>query len=367
MFKFNQLRNVHLEISNRCQASCPMCPRNLHGGVTNPLIKETDWSLADFKKVFPPKVLITLNKILFCGTFGDPMMNNDLIGMCEYIKNTKPEILVCIHTNGSARQPAWWKRLVDALPVNHEITFALDGLEDTQHIYRVGTDFNKIITNAKAVIDAGGNAIWMFIRFKHNEHQVDQAKQQADQLGFSKFVLKDTRRFTDPDFPVLNKTGEKIYNLNQPTNSVIKFVNRENLENFKTWPRATDINCFALNDEEIYIDANFTIMPCCILAAFLYTNYNEALYKLYDIFDVDTSIVQIGKSIQSQVYEIIEELGGLQALDVRNYSIESIINSNKWQTIWQEKWATNTSTCCTVMCSSDSPFIKLEEQIINNV
>ena len=36
-------------------------------------------------------------------------------------------------------------------------------------------------------------------------------------------------------------------------------------------------------------------------------------------------------------------------------------------TIWQEKWEANTSTCCTVMCSSDSPFIKLEEQVVKDV
>ena len=39
MFKFNELKTVHLEISTRCQASCPMCPRNYHGGLENPNLK----------------------------------------------------------------------------------------------------------------------------------------------------------------------------------------------------------------------------------------------------------------------------------------------------------------------------------------
>ena len=33
MFKFNQLRDIHLEITNACQASCPMCPRNINSGI----------------------------------------------------------------------------------------------------------------------------------------------------------------------------------------------------------------------------------------------------------------------------------------------------------------------------------------------
>ena len=37
MFKFDQLEIVQVEITNRCQASCPMCPRNIHGGIENPL------------------------------------------------------------------------------------------------------------------------------------------------------------------------------------------------------------------------------------------------------------------------------------------------------------------------------------------
>jgi len=367
VFKFNQLRSVHLEISNRCQASCPMCPRNLHGGLVNPLIKETDWTLADFKQIFTQEVLQQLTKISFCGTFGDPMMNNDLIAMCEYIKISKPEMDVRIHTNGSARNTAWWKQLVEALPTQHEIVFALDGLEDTQNIYRIGTSFKKIIKNAQAVIDAGGKAVWMFIRFKHNEHQVEEAKTLSKDLGFAEFVLKNTRRFDGPNFAVLNRNGEWIYDLNQPSDSIIKFVDRHDLENFKEWPKATDINCFALDEEEIYIDANFTVMPCCILAAFLYTNYNEALHRLYGIYDARTSMVHIGSSIQKQVYEIINELGGLTSLDARIVGVKSIIDSDKWQTIWQEKWAANTSTCCTVMCSSDSPFIKLEEQVVKDV
>ena len=58
MFKFSELRQIHLEISNRCQASCPMCSRNYHGGQDNPLIKGKDWTLDEFKQIMSPEVLL---------------------------------------------------------------------------------------------------------------------------------------------------------------------------------------------------------------------------------------------------------------------------------------------------------------------
>ena len=82
MFRFSELKNIHLEITNRCQASCPMCSRNIHGGLENPLIKNQDWTTNDFKNILSKEVLHQLQGFYFCGNFGDPIINNDLIEMC---------------------------------------------------------------------------------------------------------------------------------------------------------------------------------------------------------------------------------------------------------------------------------------------
>ena len=56
------------------------------------------------------------------------------------------------------------------LNANKEIyvVFCLDGLEDTHEIYRRKTNFNKIISNMKAFIDAGGYAGVITTAFDHN-------------------------------------------------------------------------------------------------------------------------------------------------------------------------------------------------------
>ena len=36
LYNYEDIRAVHLEITEKCQASCPMCDRNVKGGRDNP-------------------------------------------------------------------------------------------------------------------------------------------------------------------------------------------------------------------------------------------------------------------------------------------------------------------------------------------
>ena len=111
MFKFNALESIHLEITSRCQAKCPMCSRNYRGGIDNPNLKLSDWTIDDFKNIITLDVLNQINSIYYCGNFGDPIINDNLLEMCRYIKNFSPNCGVRIHTNGGARKNDWWKEL----------------------------------------------------------------------------------------------------------------------------------------------------------------------------------------------------------------------------------------------------------------
>jgi len=353
MFKFKELNRVHLEISNRCQASCPMCPRNIHGGIENPLLSVNEWSLEDFTIIFPTDVLEQIDRINFCGNFGDPLMNADLIGMCEYIKTNAPTITVEIHTNGSLRSTDWWKKLYQSLPNNHKVVFALDGLEDTHSLYRVGTNFNLVLKNARTFIEAGGIAEWMFIRFKHNEHQVGAARELADKIGFQNFNVKDSRRNARP-FPVVNNQGNFLYNLEQPSDSEIKFIGKADIQGHQNWPNADKINCMAINDKELYIDAHYQLSPCCMISAFLYTNYDVNLLTSYGLFEED-SVISEGTKVREQVL-------GFPRLNVLELGLQNIIKTEQWQTMWQQKWKDKSSSTCIIMCSDNKPFISIKEQ-----
>lgn len=339
MFKFNELESVHLEITNNCQAKCPMCSRNYHGNLKNPNIKINDWSLEDFKIIFNREVLSQIKSIYFCGNFGDPIINNDLAEMCKYSTKTNPNLQIRIHTNGGARSQRWWKSLVEKLPKNHDVIFGIDGLEDTHSLYRIGTKYEQVVKNAKTFIDAGGNAEWVFIKFKHNEHQVEEARYRAEQLGFRRFTVKNSTRFREKDFPVLDKNGEVLYRIEPPTDNQVILITPDMIKNYRSWVDNSKIECYVQKNKEIYIDAYKRIFPCCFLAS---TPYNYS--KSNDLtFPVRTEI-------RTQYDRLVESLGGIESLDAIEIGIKNVIDSNAWQTVWNYYWNENKLIVCARTC-----------------
>jgi len=340
MFKFQELKQLHLEITNNCQASCPMCTRNIHGGLDNPLIHVESWSLEKYKQIVNVEVLIQIEAVYFCGNYGDPLLNSDLLEMVQYSTATNPNIELRIHTNGSLRNKKWWAELAKALPAKHRVIFAIDGLEDTQSIYRIGTDYNKIIENATAFISAGGRAEWAYIRFKHNEHQVDIAKDQAALLGFEEFTMKDSSRFLlDAKFPVYNKNRETIYYLEPSQQSVIKFIDKKVIDQYKAIVKEAKIDCYALRQREVYINAQGHVFPCCWLSMIPY----QAVDESKELFHVRSEILK-------QYHELVESLGSLDALDAGCRSIKDIIDSVAYQTVWDSYWNENKLITCVRTC-----------------
>jgi len=352
MFKFNQLENIHLEITNRCQASCPMCSRNIHGALENPLIKNQDWTITDFKQILTTEVLQQLKGFYLCGNFGDPIINNDLIDMCGYSRDINPNLYIRIHTNGGARNTDWWKKLAKALPPEHNVIFAIDGLADTHSLYRVGTDFNKVLENAKAFINAGGTAEWAFIKFKHNEHQLLAAEALAKEHGFARFTYKDSARFVATEqFPVYDAAGNTTRYLEPPTGSKINLITQDVIDNYKDIVDASEIDCYVTQTKEIYIDAYKKIMPCCFLASIPY-NYAAA----------NDATKTIRLEIEQQYADLINDLGNTNALE---HTVQSVIDSDAWQTVWNKYWGAEKLITCARTCGVNK-LSKPKDQFIEH-
>lgn len=217
---------------------------------------------------------------------GDPLTTPDLIPIIKYFKECNQNTVIKIHTNGSLRSREMWTTLAYALGDNDTVVFSIDGLEDTNHIYRRGTNWQKIMNNSKAFISAGGNAIWEFLKFKHNEHQIDEAKNRASARGFTEFVVKSPVGFINGRMIVMGKDGQ-LENILYPSGFVsasgeIAVQKKENVIRYKETvfdvasksledleqlgiDQTVQIDCIAKRDKEIYIDAHGGIHPCCFL------------------------------------------------------------------------------------------------------
>ena len=345
MFKFNQLKAIHVELTNNCQASCPMCARNNHGGLSNPNININEITLEQFKQIFSHEVLTQIDHIYFCGNYGDPILSNYLLEIIAYCSETNPQLHVAVHTNGSARTAKWWRSLYRVLPERHRVHFALDGLEDTHHLYRIGTDFNKIIDNAKEFIACGGTAEWVFLSFKHNEHQVEQARTLATRLGFKSFSHKATGRFLEkPWFDVLDNTGQISYKIEPPNEHKITFVKREVIENYKHHVAQAEIKCGVSDTKEVYVDAHGQLWPCCFVGAvpYIYAPMTEITHNYHN----DT---------KAQIRDLLTYIG---TTDLSHRSIKDIINSSEWQSAWQIYWNEKKLATCSRTCG------KFPEKII---
>jgi len=69
MYNYQDIRTIHLEITQKCQAACPMCDRNQNGGALNPHINLDELTLEDCKKIFTPKFISQLKKCICAVTW----------------------------------------------------------------------------------------------------------------------------------------------------------------------------------------------------------------------------------------------------------------------------------------------------------
>jgi MoaA/NifB/PqqE/SkfB family radical SAM enzyme len=196
-FNFEQLNQLHVELTNACNAACPMCTRfHINSPLIRPDLEIDQITIEKFKQYFPPEVVNKCEVILFCGVHGDPGMARDLYEICEYIDEVSPQTVIRMNTNGGMRKPEFWAKMGKLFAKKYrdhwswQITFSIDGLSDTNHLYRRNVDWDKLIANVKAYIGAGGRAEWDYLIFKHNEHQIDEAKHLSKELGFYSFVPK---------------------------------------------------------------------------------------------------------------------------------------------------------------------------------
>lgn len=268
MLKLSEIRQIQIEVTTRCNARCPMCMRNYRGMDYNGGYPETELSLAQLQHILKPTVLEQLTRgVWFNGNLGDFGLAKDAQEIVHWLADQN--VPVYINTNGSMRTPEWWASL--ARP-GVRIGFALDGLEDTHALYRQDTDWNRVIENARAFINAGGHAIWRFIPFDHNRHQEFECRNMSKELGFARFENIDEGRDRGP---VFSRTGEYTHHLGEPFGSNVPDA-RAMLKSHVTWfnPRtissdkdikSLNIVCQHKRQEEIYITADGQVFPCCFL------------------------------------------------------------------------------------------------------
>ena len=366
LYKYNEIKTVHLEITDNCNAACPMCARNINGGQENPQIPGTELFIEDIRRIFEPSFVAQLDRMYMCGNYGDPIAARDTLEAFAYFREHNPKMNLSMMTNGSAKKSEWWQNLAKVLGPKGYVTFSIDGLEDTNHLYRQNTVWSKIMENASAFIAAGGRARWDYIVFAHNEHQVEEAEQLATSMGFERFQFKKSARFfsnasgvTKEMHQAANRKGMATTLLQAPKNpkyrnaaleelskiakseeAPIKFLpsKQEDLIDYtfpqifhsdfkkkkpmeKYWDEVP-IKCKVAEEKSLYISAEGIVQPCCWTAGQMYVWYWTPK--------------------GGQIWNLIEQVGK-DNLNATKLNLESIVNGKFMQDLIPNSW--NKSSC----------------------
>lgn len=377
MYEVENVKRLHIELSSRCNASCPACSRNYSGGPVADDLELTELSLNDIKRMVPVEIAKNLIGINFCGNVGDPGMAPDLIPILEYFREHSPKIVQQIRTNGGMRNEKFWTALGEFYKKqppardNHlfskaGVVFSVDGLEDTNHIYRRGVIWDKLIRNMRAYSATGAFAVWEWLLFEHNEHQVEEARALAKELGFE-FIVKNPLGFGEYEdslsgMNVYGKDGDYEYTI-WPTKYTghrkepvfgkkVDFTYKDRLtipilpEFSKELEKNSTIVCKSIehgNSKEIYISANGYMLPCCFLGG------------VFGQFHSSYSRYQFNKMITDY---------GLEVFNLKNQSMLDIIQGDDFSKFFLDGWKADTIESgkllyCLETCGHKSAMDKL--------
>ena len=304
MYQLKEITHVHLEISSKCNAACPLCPRNFYGYEYNDGYIEHNMTLVESQKIFTPEFLNQLTKIDINGNFGDAVMNPDTVNIVRYFRSSNPELVICISTNGGARDQTFWR---DLASLQSQVIFCIDGLEDTHSLYRQNTVYKTVMQNALTFIQAGGIATWKMINFDHNRHQQTQAKELSKSLGFTHFQLVDHGRNTAPVFDK-NKNLSHVIGTPPVTEFNVLWKSRTSaevlLQDIISDRKERPINCQVKKKKSLYISSTADVYPCCFLGfnpkTYGHGNYHAAANAQFRNF------IQKNNALQYSLADCVE-------------------------------------------------------------
>jgi hypothetical protein len=289
-----------------------------------------------------------------CGNLGDPIVARDTLEVFRYCRQHNPTMWLSMNTNAGARDSKWWSDLAAVFNGKGAVIFSVDGLEDTNHLYRQNVKWSIVENSMHSFIAAGGRARWDFLIFEHNQHQVNEAKLLSEQWGFEKFVAKKTGRFitgkgiAKQSHQAIDRKGINTTLIQKPKeeyqNSALK--KHDNVvKKYGTIDEdhdSVEIVCKVKDVGNLFITAEGLAMPCCWTAG-----------RMYKWWHFDPKV--------EQIWSLIDQVGGKEKLDARQ-GLHSVFETGIFDLI-ESTW--NKPSCsdgklkvCSMKCGKELDLFK---------
>ncbi|MBC7933862.1 MAG: SPASM domain-containing protein [Rhizobacter sp.] len=180
--------SISFEPTTSCNLRCPECPSGLRA-FTRPT--------GMLQKDFFSRTIDEIHKDLLYLIFyfqGEPYLNPGFLEMVRYAADKK--IYTATSTNAHYLTDENAKKTVES--GLDRLIISIDGTtQDTYKQYRIGGNIDKVIQGAKNIVkwkkELNSKTPFVFFQFlvvKHNEHQIEEIKQLAKEIGVDEVRFK---------------------------------------------------------------------------------------------------------------------------------------------------------------------------------
>jgi len=171
--------------------ACPACPRTEWKNLLKRPVPKTDLDVDLLEKFLDCESGHKINEFLLCGDYGDSIYYPDLL---KLIQRFRDKVSFSITTNGSRQTEKFWNDLSAVLTDKDTVIFSIDGLEDTNHLYRVNSDWPSIMQGLDIIAKSPANLHWKTIVFEFNYNNLKEMKKFANDRGAT-FHAEKTHRY----------------------------------------------------------------------------------------------------------------------------------------------------------------------------
>ena len=180
---------ISLEPAAICNLACPQCPT----GAGDVKRSKEFLDINTLKEIVDETARTTV--ILSLYHQGEPLLHKSFADMVNYASDRN--IYTVTSTNGQLLTEEVCASLVQA--GLDRIIISLDGTDqESYNKYRLGGDFEKVITGIRLLSEASqANGkpyiIIQFLVFKHNQHQVTEIRKLGKRLGVDRVMIKSAQ------------------------------------------------------------------------------------------------------------------------------------------------------------------------------
>ena len=273
--KPEELELIQWEPTSYCNANCLICPRtDKETLLTEPSIVHTqrhsnDDDIQAFINSVSDSRLKSLKTVVYNGNIGDAMMHPNIDKILIQIDQQRPSVTQTLHTNGGGPWAEKFEKIGSYISQHNTdsniyFVFSIDGLEDTNHLYRRNVQWKHILNNAEVLRKHKVNVRWRMNRFDHNAHQVEEARDLAKSWGWN-FSLNDGTWGGDEVNDLIHKSKNTELYKQKVKDWSINFRDDDYIikNDFSNDTKKHNDVCVWKVHKEIQIVSDMSVWPCC--------------------------------------------------------------------------------------------------------